>query len=240
MNKFLAIILALLLSMSAFADTGSKTISDEDEDPIVTPVTPTEADEEELVTAYVKVIDPEDEGFKELNELCAAEIEVLAELEEPIEYFGDYAAQDGTEFDIPAYIEAADESELVVYEMEPIIAGGWEELKADECRLYFDFLTAYTPGEKVAVMIGVIYELNAVEPGESRRIEWTAYPGVAVELPAQTEASAAAESVNNGRIAVTFDLETLLTISNNETVIAVVSAKHADTLPGIELDEVFG
>ena len=186
MKKITALILALLMAMltvSAFAAGGSSQGGDDYNKTTVTTPTNTEP-------AFEFGISDDPDDIAKANE----EVAKLAEAENPADYFG--------KADDIANILGDENCE--VNELVPVYAENYKESMGPQ-DIQLSVPTPYTPGDDVAVMIGV--ETGKDADGNPI-IEWKAVPGKVQE---------------DGSIAFTLDSATILAVQENGGLLAIAS-----------------
>ncbi len=188
MKKITALILALLMAMltvSAFAAGGSSPSGDKyNKTTVTTPNTnPTKP-------AFGFGISDDPDDIAKANE----EVAKLAEAENPADYFG--------KADDIANILGDENCE--VNEMVPVYAENYKESMGPQ-DIQLSVPTPYTPGDDVAVMVGV--ETGKDADGNPI-IEWKAVPGKVQE---------------DGSIAFTLDPATILAVQENGGLLAIAS-----------------
>ncbi len=197
MKKLACMLLALLLGLTSVAalaeSTPSKTTAD---------LTKVEVTAENLPADsgfFIRLINEEETEYRELLDICEAEVAKLAAADSVEAYFG-------KDVDLKAIVAA---DSLNVFEFKPVIAGDYDAAYGKVTAKML-FSTPYEAGEKVAVMVGLVTE-NA---DGTLTVDWNAFGGIGI----------AAEQVEEvGRIQVELDAETVLAIQNGIALLAVVS-----------------
>lgn len=202
MKKVICGILALILSLSACAlaeSVPSKTTSD------LTHFEIGNVPNQDGDNVFLQPdIEPErvETADKELQKLIVAE---------SIEhYFGEVKDTEGNPVVLSEIMELLGDEELIVHDFTPIIAGGFESGCGD-LDVVMNFPTVYQAGQKVIVLFGV--ETENVDANGDKIIEWIAVEGIGVE----------SNATDMGAIEISIPEELVLTMQENNTILAVVS-----------------
>ena len=196
MKKFVSVILALVLCMSACAmaaSVPSKNTGDMTTVSVASDNIPADSG-----FAFVPVTEESGEEYASNYEACTKEIEKMKNSASIEEYFGEVVDKDGNVISLTDILGV---DVLNVYEMMPVIVENYDVSYGD-VTFDFQFKTPYSEGEKVLVLIGI-------EDAITGAIAWTAFEGVGTG--------------ENGAIEVTFNADTMEAIQNNMAFMAVVS-----------------
>lgn len=205
MKKIVCILVALMLCLSAVAfaeSVPSKKVDD------LTKVTVTGVNLPADSGFFLRLIVDNEEEYQHLVEICQKEIEKLALSESIIDYFG---VVKNTNEDVVDMVTQLESETLNVYEVWPVIAGGYEE-DYGAVTVEMLFSTPYEKNEKVLVLIGLVTE----NQDNTQNVEWVAYDGFGMDLEnAGTEGW--------GGIQAELDPEIILAIQNGTALLAIVS-----------------
>ena len=204
MRKTLALVLALMLCMSATAMAEfvpSKTTGS------MTNFTATAENLPEGASFTLGTLLLEGELTPEQEKLlasCESQLAALSKSESVAAYFGAVVNANGEPVSLSDLLGT---SELKVYEFCPIVADSFD-LSYGNVTAQLLFSTPYEAGEEVAVLVGII--------AEDETVAWTAFDGVVKEAVEQDDAS-------YGCIEVVFTPEIIAAIQENPAILAVVS-----------------
>lgn len=148
--------------------------------------------------------------YQELLDICQVEIEKLGASETVEAYFEGVKDREGTAGDLKALLDAQEQS-LNVFELCPVIAGGFKEGCGDVTATML-FATPYEKDEPVLVLIGIV----TMNDDATQAVAWTAFEAVGLE-PVEDQVETA------GRIQVKLAEKTVLDIQNQTALLAVVS-----------------
>lgn len=153
---------------------------------------------------FIRPVKENEPAYKELWDACQTEVEKMVQSGALEDYFGAIVNTDGAAVDLKKELGV---KELHVYEMYPIIAGGYDEaFGAVKTEMHFP--TSYNLNKKVKALIGLV----TVNADHTQSVQWVAYD-------AAYEESASGE----GHLAVEFEPETILAIQNGMALLAIVS-----------------
>lgn len=133
-----------------------------------------------------------------------AQIEKLKESTSVEKYFGEVKDSEGN---VVSLAELLETEELNCFEFCPVKAGGFEQQEgAATLKMYF--VTPYSAGEKVLVLIGFWPEEDGQPVADENNIEWIVYE---------------AEVDETGWVVTSIDVQTLLRVQENNALMAIVS-----------------
>lgn len=214
MKKIVAVLLALVLCLSAaaMAATSSKSNSDLTRFDVEAENQP---DDENIYLLPVNEVTVGETlpDYQERIDVCEVEIGKLATSPTVVEYFENVTDAEGNEVDLRELLGVEEDAELNVFEFCPAIADGFEE-DCGKVTATMLFSTPYEKDQPVVVMIGIV---TILEDG-TQEVDWQAFEGVGLGEMEGDEGT-------YGAIRVELTPEVVNAIQDEMALMAVVSAE---------------
>lgn len=162
-----------------------------------------DADTSEKNVFFTPILADEKENEKTIA-ISHAQIEKLKESTSVEKYFGEVKDSEGN---VVSLTELLETEELNCFEFCPVKAGGFEQQEG-VATLKMYFVTPYSAGEKILVLIGFFPEEDGQSAADENKIEWFVYE---------------AEVDEKGWVVTSIDVQTLLRVQENNALMAIVS-----------------
>ena len=214
MKKVVAILLALILCLSAaaLAATPSKTNSDLTRFDVIAENQPGDKGIYLLPVNEVTVGETLPD-YQDRIDICEVEIAKLAASETVEDYFEGATDAEGNEVDLREMLGAKEDVKLNVFEFCPAIAGGFQE-DCGKVTATMLFSTPYEKDQPVALMIGLV----TIHEDGTQEVVWQAFEGVGLGEIEGDEGT-------YGAIRVELTQEIVNAIQDEIALVAVVSAE---------------
>lgn len=204
---FLALALALWLSVAAAESVPSRTTFDMMRFEVTAEKLPEDA-EFVLLPVNKPTVGVSTQAYQERIDLCQVEMNRLASSETAQDYFGQIRNENG---ELVSLAQLLGVEEVNVFEFCPAIADGYQAAYGKVTATML-FSTPYEEGEKVIVMIGLV-TLNA---DGTQTVEWHPFEGIGL-------GAADGQAESEGCVHVELSPEIVEAIQNGLALLAVVS-----------------